>query len=183
MLRWQCYFLQMMLFNLVSLRLQKKLTKTWKPSSPPDCSRVFAGHHDGQVAQTAQASVVTLSLRSKIQSSPTVIPIVSNTDDVCLTVVTSRKLILVSKLATDGSGDNLKSYFAAKVPSVDLKRVSVFKLAPHQHKAFLSFKFSIPTANREVLLNKPLWLSGSLIKAFIPRYRNNHSVALPRSKR
>lgn len=58
--------------------------------------------------------------------------IISNTDDVCLTTAPPRKAIFVPRLAPYTSKDKVKNYLAAKIPSVNLKRVSIFQFSPSQ---------------------------------------------------
>ncbi|KAL9887399.1 uncharacterized protein ACN2A1_009542 [Glossina fuscipes fuscipes] len=155
-----------------------------KSSSPPGCSRVNAGHQTGQVSQAAGTRAITPSIFSPTRNSPTVNhPPVPN-NDICLTAVPPRTAIFVSRLAPETSVDNIKSYLATKVPSVNLKRVSIFKMAPSQARAISSFKILVPTENSDMLLNKSLWPVGFLIKEFIPRDRprSTNAVALSHSK-
>ncbi|KAL9875404.1 uncharacterized protein ACN427_013529 [Glossina fuscipes fuscipes] len=155
-----------------------------KLSSPPRCSSVNAGRQTEQVAQAAPTSVVTPSIFSPTHNSPSVNPAAPSTDDICLKAVPPRKAIVVSRLAPDTSVDNIRGYLAAKAPSVNLKRVSIFKLGPSQSRAISSFKILVPTENMDLILNKTLWLVGSLIKEFIPRDRprNANALALSPSK-
>ncbi|KAL9925421.1 uncharacterized protein ACN2A1_013052 isoform 1-T3 [Glossina fuscipes fuscipes] len=148
-----------------------------KSSSSPGCSRVNAGHQTGQVSQAAGTMAITPSIFSPTLNSPIVNPPPIPSNDLCLTAVPPRKAIFVSRLAPETSVDNVKSYLAAKVPSVNLKRVSIFKMAPSQSRAISSFKILVPTENSDMLLNKSLWPVGSLIKEFIPRDRPRNTKA------
>lgn len=74
----------------------------------------------------------------------------------------------MSRLATDTSEDNMKSYLATKVPLVNLKCVSIFTSAPSQDRAISSVKVIVSAENMPILLNKALWPIGSLIKEVIP---------------
>ncbi|KAL9911051.1 uncharacterized protein ACN427_005420 [Glossina fuscipes fuscipes] len=152
-----------------------------KSSSPPRCSGVNAGR---QTEQAARASVVTPSIFSPTHNSPSVNPAAPSTDDICLKAVPPRKAIFVSRLAPDTSVENIRGYLVAKAPSVNLKRVSIFKLGPSQARAISSFKILVPTENMDLILNKTLWPVGSLIKEFIPqdRPRNANALALSPSK-
>ena len=138
-------------------------------------------HQTGHVAQASRTSVSIFSPSHNSQAVNLTIP---GSDDICLKAVPPRKALFVSRLAPETSVDNIKSYLAAKAPSVNLKRVSIFKLAPSQPRAISSFKILVPTENSEILLNKPLWPVGSLIKVFIPRDRprNTNAVGLSPSK-
>uniref|UniRef100_A0A1B0GDA4 Uncharacterized protein n=1 Tax=Glossina morsitans morsitans TaxID=37546 RepID=A0A1B0GDA4_GLOMM len=155
MLKWQGCLLPVASLTLL-WHHRRKIIKRNKSSSPTGCSSVNAGHQTGHVAQAARVGVVTHSVFSPSQNSPAVNPSVSSRDDICLTAVPPRKAIFVSRLASDTSVDNTKSYLAAKVPAVNLKRVSIFKLAPSQSRAISSFKMLVPTENMDMLLNKPL---------------------------
>ncbi|KAL9877362.1 uncharacterized protein ACN2A1_013752 [Glossina fuscipes fuscipes] len=126
-----------------------------KSSSPPGCSRVNAGHQAGQVSQAASTRAITPSIFSPTRNSPTVSPPLVPNNDICLTAVPPRKAIFVSRLAPETSVDNIKGYLATKVPSVNLKRVNIFKIAPSQSRAISSFKILVPTENSDMLLNKP----------------------------
>ncbi|KAL9874270.1 uncharacterized protein ACN427_012799 isoform 1-T2 [Glossina fuscipes fuscipes] len=155
-----------------------------KSSSPPLCSSVNAGRQTEQVAQAVRARVVTPSIFSSTHNSSSVNPAAPSTDDICLKAVPPRKAIFVSRLAPDTSVEKIRGYLAAKAPSVNLKRVSIFKLGPSQSRAISSFKILVPTENMNLILNKPLWPVGSLIKEFIPRDRprNANALALSFSK-
>ncbi|KAL9883440.1 uncharacterized protein ACN427_010777 [Glossina fuscipes fuscipes] len=155
-----------------------------KSSSPPGCSRVNAGHQTGQVSQAAGTKAITPSIFFPTRNSPTVNPPPVPNNDMCLTAVPPRKAIFVSRLAPETSVDNIKGYLATKVPSVNLKRVSIFKMAPSQARAISSFKILVQTENSDMLLNKSLWPVGSLIKEFIPRDRprNTKAIVLSPSK-
>ncbi|KAL9911509.1 uncharacterized protein ACN427_005676 [Glossina fuscipes fuscipes] len=154
------------------------------------CSRVNAGHQTGQLSQAAGTRAITPSIFSPTRNSPTVnLPPVPN-NDICLTAVPPRKAIFLSRLAPETLVDNIKNFLATKVPSVNLKRVSIFKMALSQARAISSFKILVPTENSDMflnsdmLLNKSLWPVGSLIKEFIPRDRprNTKAIVLSPSK-
>lgn len=61
-----------------------------------------------------------------------------------------------TRLAPDISEGNIKSYLTAKVPSINLKRVDIFKFAPSQQRTISSIKVLVPIENIENLLNKSL---------------------------
>ncbi|XP_037897407.1 uncharacterized protein LOC119642343 [Glossina fuscipes] len=153
-----------------------------KSSSPPGWSSVNAGHQTGHVAQAAP--LVTPSIFSPAQNSAVVNSTAPSCNDTCLAAVPPRKGIFVLRLEPGTFAGNIKSYLPAKIPSVNLKRVSIFKLAPPQFRAISPFKMLVPTENIDMLLNKPLRPVGSLIKEFIPRNgaRNIKAIVLSPSK-
>lgn len=112
--------------------------------------------------------------------------IVPNTDDVCLTAVHPRKAIFVSQLTPNTSENNIKSCFAAKVPSVNLKAgaFSNWLNLTYQHRSITCSKVLNPTENMKSLFNTPLWPIGFLVKEFIPRNcpRNTNTVIISTPK-
>lgn len=87
----------------------------------------------------------------------------------------------MSRLASE---DNVKSYLQLSAPSINMKHLSIFKLAPSQHGAISCFKELVPTENIGILLKQSLWSVGFLIQELIPRNRarNTNSIVLPHSK-
>lgn len=79
----------------------KNTNKISKSESLRSCSGVSAGHHLGQVAQTAFTRVVTPCIFLPTQNPLLVNPIIASRDNVCLSAVPPRKAIFVLLLVPD----------------------------------------------------------------------------------
>uniref|UniRef100_A0A1A9WPF1 Endo/exonuclease/phosphatase domain-containing protein n=1 Tax=Glossina brevipalpis TaxID=37001 RepID=A0A1A9WPF1_9MUSC len=85
--------------------------------------------------------------------------------DATLKAVLPRKSIFVSRLLPDTTSDNIKSYLAVKTPSIDLKRVSIFKLSSSQSRAIYYTKINdrLDRIGDEVLIALSSTVQGFLI--------------------
>lgn len=92
--------------------------------------------------------------------------------------VPPRKAINPSRLPPETSCESVMRYLVEKVPSVNLSRVSIFKLSIVQLSAISSFKILVPTANFRPMLNKSLLPQEALINQFIPRDESRNKICI-----